>query len=346
MKIRFVNNYDMKAALKKVREGIHPSHHLWGAYQMLQNGHNVQMPDFHQYPNFKHNRAGTWGDLNQQFQIVKNRDFDVLYSGSFDVIRLIARLRNFGLFSNPIVTVIHHKVGSKRYWKKHLTRLSLKGTDQIICLSNKVHDHLINDYCINKNQIHHLLWGPDLKFYGKPKPLGNYIVSAGKTGRDYDTLCTALKGLDIPSIIFCGKSNPPKKVPSNVKVSASQSNKNIISYKELLTWYQRAFLVAIPLQNMPILLGLTSLLDAMVVGRPAIVTKNPFLDIDVEAEGCGIWVEPGDVEGWRRAIIRLWNNPNEANDMGARGRELCENTFNINNFSQELEYIIQKTLLN
>jgi glycosyltransferase involved in cell wall biosynthesis len=74
----------------------------------------------------------------------------------------------------------------------------------------------------------------------------------------------------------------------------------------------------------------------MAMGRAVVITRNPLFDIDVDQEGIGLVVEPGDVEGWRRALDWLVAHPDEVAEMGARGRRLCEERYNLETFSRVL----------
>jgi glycosyltransferase involved in cell wall biosynthesis len=86
-----------------------------------------------------------------------------------------------------------------------------------------------------------------------------------------------------------------------------------------------ARVIAIPLDKSEVsLAGLTSLVDAMAIGRPVIMTRNPFIDLDIEAEGIGRWVEPGDVEGWAKALRWFDQNPDASQAMGRRARALVD----------------------
>jgi phosphoribosylcarboxyaminoimidazole (NCAIR) mutase len=69
----------------------------------------------------------------------------------------------------------------------------------------------------------------------------------------------------------------------------------VFNYPEMMAAYLTARVIAIPLEKSDVsLAGLTSLVDAMAIGRPVIMTRNPFIDLDIEAQGIGRWVEPGD----------------------------------------------------
>lgn len=47
------------------------------------------------------------------------------------------------------------------------------------------------------------------------------------------------------------------------------------------------------------LAGVTSLMDAIGLGRAVLMTCNPHVDLDIEVKGIGFWLDPGDVEGWK-----------------------------------------------
>jgi len=47
-------------------------------------------------------------------------------------------------------------------------------------------------------------------------------------------------------------------------------------------------------------------------------------------------VEPGDVEGMRKAILRLWQNPEEAERMGKEARRCFEENHTIDKLAQRV----------
>jgi glycosyltransferase involved in cell wall biosynthesis len=84
--------------------------------------------------------------------------------------------------------------------------------------------------------------------------------------------------------------------------------------------------------------GCTQLLESMALGRPVIKTRTGALDddINVEAEGIGLYVPPGDDRALRAAVAQLLADPQQARAMGLRGRALCESYFNMRRFGLEL----------
>ena len=97
---------------------------------------------------------------------------------------------------------------------------------------------------------------------------------------------------------------------------------------ELSLIVARAECVAICCQETKYTVGLTTVVEALAMGLPMICSRNPQIPVDFERDGCGISVPYGDVEGWKRAIDYIRNHPDEAEQMGRRGRQLAESTFN------------------
>jgi glycosyltransferase involved in cell wall biosynthesis len=102
--------------------------------------------------------------------------------------------------------------------------------------------------------------------------------------------------------------------------------------------YYNCLAVAIPLlkavqQNT---FGITVIMEALAMGKPIISTVNPLYPFDLEKEKIGLYVDYDDVNGWKHSVNYLINNPDEAREMGERGRFLCEKKYNYNLFSKEV----------
>ncbi|MEK7162808.1 MAG: glycosyltransferase [Patescibacteria group bacterium] len=69
-----------------------------------------------------------------------------------------------------------------------------------------------------------------------------------------------------------------------------------------------------------------AVVEAMIVGKPVVVTKGVGISKEVEAAGAGLVVEK-DVSQIADAILKFLENPQIAAEMGRRGRELVEKEF-------------------
>ncbi|MEW6754155.1 MAG: glycosyltransferase family 4 protein [Candidatus Latescibacterota bacterium] len=65
----------------------------------------------------------------------------------------------------------------------------------------------------------------------------------------------------------------------------------------------------------------TKLFEYMLMGKPVVVSDFPLWRRVVSEAGCGVAVDPLDLEGVERAIAGLLRSPQEAAQMGQMGRE-------------------------
>lgn len=338
MRVLFINNYPMDHAWELWEQQEYPAHHLWGTTSLGEYGIKVKILKYEQF-NFLNNlgaklKLGRY--IDQQIRILLNYwKFDIVYSGSNDNTFLLSLLRSIGLFRKPIVIIIHHplyKLSDKR------ARVFTRGHDKFLFLSSNVRNQVKSELHLPDEKMEVIKWGPDLDFYNKyfvPQVSeSKVIISAGKSGRDHDTLVQAFSDLNTQLQLYCSKESAPKikNIPSNIEIFADRR----VSYKELVHHYSKAYAIAIPLEKTDSLAGLTSLLDALAVGKAVVMTKNKNIDIDIEKEKIGFWVEPNDTEGWKQAVTYLINNPDEVMEMGKRARKLAENKYNLKIFSMNL----------
>lgn len=331
----------MDKAWELWKNGDYPGHHLWGITHLYQHGIDVDILPYEKY--IVLNKIGNslrLGDyLDQQLRIIFQwYKYDIIYSACQDNTFLLSLLRYLGIFRKPIICLVHHPINSQGKRGK----IYVNGHNKLLALSRGVINQLKEEFNLDENKLEHLEWAVDLPFYHLSSlddiEENKFIISAGKTNRDHDTLVQAFLNINYPLKIYCSGESIPSvsEIPVNIEVHFTQSTGNVVSYKELLMEYAKAYAIAIPLKNTNNLAGLTSLLDAMAMGKAVVMTRNNQIDIDIEKEKIGIWVNPGDVEGWHQAISYLLSQPDEAREMGIRGYDLCKNKYNLELFSSNL----------
>lgn len=330
-----MNNYPMDTAWQLVKAGEYPAHHLWGLAGLGEYGIEVDILPYQRIVRLKHTR---YGDMDQQLRaLLRASRYDVIYSACASTTAFLARLRQHGMFSKRLVAILYSVQVGQRF---------IDGHDKLICLSSRIQQQLADTYRTD-GKIETLHWGQDLDFCGPmiefDRRTGGYILASGKTHRDYDTFLQACKPLDFPVLISCGEGAAPAMhdVPPHVTVRARW-----VSSRDSIDEHRHAYAIAIPIRmpvdKTPDLYGLTSLLDAMAAGTPVVMTRNDLFDIDIEKEGIGLWVEPGDVHGWTEALSYLIASPGVARAMGERGRRLAEQSYNLKTFTAGLGALLKR----
>ena len=75
------------------------------------------------------------------------------------------------------------------------------------------------------------------------------------------------------------------------------------------------------------------------------MTRNRHIDIDIEAEGIGFWLEPGDVDGWVQRLNWVQDHPDEIYTMGRRAREMAEGKYESHKFASQLVELLKSAPL-
>jgi glycosyltransferase involved in cell wall biosynthesis len=355
--ILVLNNYPLDQVWDEVKRGEKPDHHLFGINYFAKRGHEVKIIPFQNSSQLQYlNRFLTrshfpipLGDLDQQWSTFRLLNkADLIYSPCQTQTHLLAYLRALGIIRVPIVALAYGFLNTGRlsWLRSPMMKLLFQGTDAFPCLSSKGAKEF-NRIAGQSSKSQALQWGPDASFYPASSGLGQGVVAAGRTGRDFVTLGLAASRTNVPTHIVCLQDSVSEAFQTfgeNVKVSI-QPNQEHMKYPQLLELYARARVLAIPtVESSVVALGITSLMDALAMGKPVIMTRTPLIDLDIEAEGVGKWVNPGDIEGWSQAIQFFHDHEDEADAMGKRARRLVEAGINSESFANQVMDIFDEVL--
>jgi len=208
-------------------------------------------------------------------------------------------------------------------------------------------------------------------------PITPFICSAGLESRDYDTLIAALGHLPpdcLVDVVIAAASQWSRhgglgekcSLPPNVIVGS-------FGYARLRAIYARSHFVVVPLLDVDNQAGITTIMEAMSMGKAVIVshargqtdvvrdrrgvsrrdqsrpTRSDWaqslassMDDAVGLSGhTGIYVAPGDPVELARAIAFLLTHPDEAAEMGHNGRLLIERTMGIDYFRARVAALVR-----
>jgi glycosyltransferase involved in cell wall biosynthesis len=192
------------------------------------------------------------------------------------------------------------------------------------------------------------------------------IVSAGLEHRDYPTLLRATRGLDAQVVIGAASNWSRHEfaadvLPSNVRVGS-------FDYHALRDLYARAAVVVVPLLDVDNQAGVTTILEAMAMGKAVIVTQSRGQTDVVEdrrapergeprprpislarilaaerrlhVEPNGFYVPPGDEGALRRAITYLLDHPAERARLGRAGHDLATKLFTVDDYAARVAELV------
>ncbi len=352
MKIYYYHTRPIQEALNEWENHLHPGHILYGLTHFGKYGIT---PILHRYRRFSSRLRFS---LYNFFEIMRCKEpYDLLYGTSFYGLELIIFFHALGFYRKPIA-IWHHQavVRNSGKLKNWISRFYYKGIDQMFFFSQTLIDDSLKSGKVTTNQLHLIHWGADLAFYdylkqhlpdiSKEEEKERVFISTGKENRDFDTLLKAFSETGLPIDIF---TTPDRDYKHLLKQYASYANirahltNGIIPHK-LAMEVCRSKVVVICCLNYPYTIGLTTLVEAFALRLPVICSRNPKFEMDIEKEGAGIYVDYNDIEGWKRAINYLYTHPEEAEQMGANGRKLAEQKFNLEHYSHELSEILIATV--
>jgi len=183
------------------------------------------------------------------------------------------------------------------------------------------------------------------------------ISSAGQEFRDYLTILRAVDGLAAPVRIALGSNWSTRT--SNFSEADVPSNTTIRwhSYRDLRQMYAESRVFVMPLHDSDFQAGISSVLEAMAMSKPVIITRTKGLtgvvtgslmrdgalhDIGEHAWGepTGMYVPAGDAAAMRAAIAWMLDHPDDAARMGAAGRRHVEAAFTLPRFAERVARII------
>jgi glycosyltransferase involved in cell wall biosynthesis len=252
------------------------------------------------------------------------------------------------------VTIGHRITASKKRgffkWlrvQSHISRIALH--------SQRQYDLALEDLGLSSDKLALIPYQADTTFWTPQPdiPEQRLICSAGLEFRDYPTLVQAVEGLDLRVVIGAASHWSKRRNTADEAETPSNVQVDKFDYTALRKVYAEAALVVVPLEDVDFQAGVTTILEAMAMAKPVIVTHTAgqtdvvedrrtltrgahprqrpaglmrrvaeTAGIDIEPNG--FYVPPSDPGALRRAIEYLLERPDERARLGAAGRRTVE----------------------
>lgn len=351
--IYYYNQQDTQFMWSEWQKGMFPGHLLYGATHFRNHGIDMVM---HPYREFK----SRWRlSLYNAWQVLTCRKhYDVLYGNAFRGLEILIFLRALGLYRKPIVVWHHQRIKKAANPLRELVaRLFYRGIDEMFFFSEKLIADSLQSSKARKERLHMAHWGADMQYYDnlmaeeKAVRQADAFITTGKELRDMPTLVEAFNKTRGQLYIYTSRAylgNDYDDIFSRLRLEHNIHLNYIqgMAFREMSKKVNRAGCVVICCQQSDYTVGLTTVVEALALGLPIICTRNAQMPMDIEREKCGIWVDVGDVEGWRKAINFILDNPDKALEMGRNGRRLAEERYNIERCTADMAEVIKATVQN
>jgi hypothetical protein len=324
--VLLLNDYGMALAWRLYKDGVYPGNHLWGCVELAARGYDVVLPE-------PPGRSGIRGRVTLDWYPVLaavrrlGRDDIVFCPHNVLVWTPLARLLRLARCAVVGMLFAREPLPFARGYA------ALVAHTPVAAAHARARHRGI--------RCEHLSWGMDLDFFHAQEWEPEWLLSCGKTFRDFAVLADALWDIPVPTRVIHPDPAALPAMPAPVRVESSGTLGEGIYAALSGHYYRYALATLLTIQPDPRnrhSIGLTNVLESMACARPVIATETSAMasEIRLEARGAGRYVAPGDAGSLRAALRRVRDDPEEARAQGLRGRELCEQFFHIDRFADDL----------
>ncbi len=252
----------------------------------------------------------------------QRRRYEVVFTDGEQVgIPYAAMTRLAGRGGTRHIMIVHILTVRKKMALMRALRLKAR-IDRMVVYSSRQRDLIVETLSYPSDRIVLSPFMVDTTFFAPidTPPRRRMICSAGLEFRDYPTMVEAVRDLDVEVILAAASPWSKRRdvsgdvaIPANVTVDR-------FGFADLRTLYASAEFVVVPLVDTDFQAGITTILEAMAMGKAIICTRTRG-QLDVIVDGStGIYVAPGDASALRTAIERLLDDHELAARLGDAAR--------------------------
>lgn len=283
-------------------------------------------------------RAGT-GPLLAWYVWRRRRRYEVIVSDGEQVgLPLALLMRWLGSGGARHAMIVHILSVPKKAWLVRLTAIA-RAIDRYIVYSSAQAEFIEHRFGVPADRVVLTPFMVDTRFFTPVEPpTGGLptICSAGLERRDYPTLMRAVEGLDVDVVIAAASpwsrqrdSSDGVPLPDNVTIER-------LSLDELRDLYARCRFVVMPLVDVEFQAGITTILEAMAMGRAVVCTRTAGQTDTIVDGATGVYVRPGDTADLRATINRLLESPAECEALGTAAREWVVEHAELDRYAERL----------
>jgi glycosyltransferase involved in cell wall biosynthesis len=163
------------------------------------------------------------------------------------------------------------------------------------------------------------------------------IVSAGREHRDYRCLVEGCADL-VPMFVADASPHSPRAHRAQPELWPASVVRRGLDTAELRRMYARATVVVVPVVESPFPFGVTTLLEAMSMGKAVIVSGTEGLRGLVNDGETGLVVAPGDPAALRTAAVDLLADPEKRRRLGQAARRTTVEQYGLDLYVDRLAH--------
>ena len=271
---------------------------------------------------------------------LRARHYDVIFSNGENVAILLAALFA-SCRTRPGHVLIGHRLSPRK--KRWLMRRLQSKMDAIFLYATTQKAYAEDILRIPAAKLRLIPFHADARFY-HPMPraaVEHRISSAGLELRDYPTLIEAVRGLDVEVCLAAASPWSKRRNETAERVLPPNVSARGYSYRELRDLYASSQFVVVPLYENDFQAGVTTVLEAMAMGKAVIVTRTSGQRDVIEHNVNGVYVPPGDVLALRDAIVSLLERPEEAARLGDNARRTIESAMSLDLWAHRIADVVR-----
>lgn len=276
---------------------------------------------------------------------VRRREFDTVFANSETVALPLALLFKLSR-ERPNHVVIGHRLSARKKRPFFTLLQAHKQIDTMFVYASTQRDYAVRELGIPESTLRLIPFHADHRFF---RPLSsaqvdeNTVCSAGLEWRDYPTLIDAVAGSTDLRVRLAAASpwskhsneTESRKLPDHIDARR-------YDYDGLRKLYAQSSFVVVPLYENDFQAGVTTILEAMAMGK-AVVTTRTTGQRDIIDEGFnGLYVAPASKEGWRDTISRLRSDVALRDSLGAAARKWVEENATLDHWVRHVVAAIRR----
>jgi glycosyltransferase involved in cell wall biosynthesis len=324
---------------RAVEEGRRPC----PEYLRLERRHGVELLDWSRVPSSLAQRSVRQSMRHVRAALPGAAGADVVLSDGEHLgipLALALATRRIG---TPHVCIAHHLLARRKLQLLKATK-AYRRIDRIVVHSANQVGLVREAVPAAAPRLRVVPYGVDTAFWSPQdvRQEADLVVSAGREHRDYATLVDALPSAARLSIADHSPFSPAATctAPATWPATVARQALRPAALRDL---YGRAALVVVPIVETTFPAGITTLLEAMSMGKAVVVTGTQALS-SLFGSGAVAIVPPGDVQRMREVIGALLSDEARREEMGQRARRTAVEEYGLDAYVDGLVRVLDEAV--